>query len=289
MIVLLVILLAGLIIPELFKKIRIPFVTSLIIIGAVLGPNGLGYVQTNPIIEFFGFLGMAFLMFMAGLDTNLGMIKELRYKVIMMAGMNMAVPFAFGLAIARFFGYPWFISFLVGVIFISSSAIASVPVLENAGIIRRKLGQAILSSVIIADITSLILLSFSLQEVSRITSLPLPLYFAILLISLVLMFIFIPKIFEYLVKRRFRSKTYYEKQLRFVIVLIIGVLIFFSLLGAHPILAAFIIGMILSRASVSEGIMSKFHTLGYGLFILSFSSYLECRWISQSLGSWARE
>ncbi|MBD3360677.1 hypothetical protein GF366_02645 [Candidatus Peregrinibacteria bacterium] len=270
LLVLLIILFAGLVIPELFKKIRIPFVTSLIIIGAVMGPYGLNYIETNQTIEFFGFLGMTFLMFMAGLDTNLKMIKELKYKVILMSGLNIIIPFIFGLFIVKFFGYSWFVSFLIGVIFVSSSAIASVPFLEKSGLIKRNLGQIILSSILIADITSLVLLSFSLQEVSKVTILPLSLYFFIIFVSVFLMFFFIPKIFEHLVRKRFRSKTYHEKQLRFVIVLVISTLLFLSLLGAHPILAAFIIGMILSKVSVTENILTKFHTLGYGLFVPVF-------------------
>ncbi|MBW3003784.1 hypothetical protein KY337_04415, partial [Candidatus Woesearchaeota archaeon] len=61
LIILLVILFAGLAIPELFRKVRMPFVTSIILIGAILGPHGLKYVEFDPIVAFIGFLGMTFL------------------------------------------------------------------------------------------------------------------------------------------------------------------------------------------------------------------------------------
>ena len=55
--VLLIILFLGLIGPELFKRLRLPFITSLIIIGSIVGPFGFDYIHSNDIIEFFGFLG----------------------------------------------------------------------------------------------------------------------------------------------------------------------------------------------------------------------------------------
>ena len=51
--ILFIILFLGLIVPHLFKKLKLPLVTSLILIGAVLGPNGLNYVKHNEVIVFF--------------------------------------------------------------------------------------------------------------------------------------------------------------------------------------------------------------------------------------------
>ena len=58
LIILLLILVLGLLVPELFRKLKIPFVTALILIGTVLGPHGFDYVQSNEILEVFGFLGV---------------------------------------------------------------------------------------------------------------------------------------------------------------------------------------------------------------------------------------
>ena len=52
LLVLLVILTLGLVIPELFRKFRMPFVTIILVLGALLGPNGLNYIQFNDIISF---------------------------------------------------------------------------------------------------------------------------------------------------------------------------------------------------------------------------------------------
>jgi len=48
------------------------------------------------------------------------------------------------------------------------------------------------------------------------------------------------------------------------------VLAYFSILGVHPILAAFIIGLTLSQTIRHEKLFTKLHTLGYGLFVPIF-------------------
>jgi|TARA_B100002003_G_scaffold251306_1_gene294212 Kef-type K+ transport system membrane component KefB len=105
-----IILLLGLIIPELFKKLRVPYVTCLILLGAILGPNGVNYVQSNEAIELFGFLGMTFLMFMAGLETDIGKLKKLKSKLVTMSLLNGIIPFIVGVAITKLFGYSWLTS-----------------------------------------------------------------------------------------------------------------------------------------------------------------------------------
>ncbi len=271
LIVLLIILAVGLIIPELFKRLKIPFVTSLILVGAILGPHGVNYIESNQVIEFFGFLGMSFLMFMTGFETDTERLKKLKYKVAVMAGLNGFIPFATGVAIMRFFGYPWLVSILIGVIFISSSIAIVVPSLKSAGLFKKDVGKIILSSVLIADMVSLVALSFILQGISPITHLPLPLYFLFLALSVAALFFIVPRLTNYLFQKNiFARGTDYEQQLRFVILIVIAVLAYFSTLGVHPILAAFIVGLTLSHIVKHKIIYTKLHTLGYGLFVPVF-------------------
>ncbi|MBW3022403.1 cation:proton antiporter [Candidatus Woesearchaeota archaeon] len=268
LIILLVILFAGLAIPELFKKVRMPFVTSIILIGAILGPHGLKYVEFDPIVAFIGFLGMTFLMLMGGLETDIAMVNKHKKELALMACFNGAIPFIVGLLVTRTFGYSWAVSSIIGIIFVSSSVAILIPVLEN--IVKRKIGQLILAAVLILDISSLVLLSFVLQSINPITKLPLISYFIIISISIVALFVFVPKLTLYFFKTKFTERTRYERQLRFVIVLLIGVLVYFSVLGVHPILAAFLVGITLSKVVKSERILTKLRTMGYGLFVPVF-------------------
>lgn len=270
---LLLVLTLGLIIPELFKKFRIPFLTLIILAGAIFGPNGLNYIQSNETISFFGFLGMAFLMFMAGLETDTTKIYKTKYKIFIMAFLNSVIPFLIGLSITRFFGYPWNTSILIGIIFISSSVAIIVSSLKENKAISKDLSQLILSAIMVIDIISLIALGFIFQLSSKITFLPLPLYFIILIVSIFLLLKVIPFLLKKILTKNFFQDYGYERRLRFIIIVLVAVVAYFSVLGAHPIIASFLAGVSLSGAVFSEKseiLKSKIHAIGYGLFIPVF-------------------
>jgi Kef-type K+ transport system membrane component KefB len=273
LLVLLIILSLSLIVPEMFKRLRLPFVTIIIAIGALFGPNGLNYVQSNDTIAFFGFLGMAFLMLMTGIETDLSKIRKNKRKIAIMSAFNGLIPFLVGFFIMRYFGYSLTESILVGIIFISSSVAIISPTLKHLKIFSKEVGQLILASVLIADIVSLIALGIILQNISPITLLSVYLYFPLLLISLVFLFYFAPKLSRYVLNKRLSADEGQEKKFRFVILIVIGFLAYFSVLGVHSILASFLVGIMLSgiiKKDHSEFIYSKFHTISYGLFVPVF-------------------
>lgn len=270
---LLLVLVLGLVVPELFKKLRIPFLTIIILVGAIFGPNALNYVQVDETISFFGFLGMAFLMFMAGLETNISQIYKEKKKIFILAGLNSLIPFLIGLTIAKLFSYNWITSILIGVIFISSSVAIIVSSLKENKSISKDVSQLILSAIMVADILSLLALGLIFQTSSQMTFLPLPLYFIVLIASIFFLFKYIPKISKKLIRRRFFHDYGYERRLRFLIIVLVAVLVYFSFLGTHPIIASFLAGASLSGVIIydrSEILKSKIHAISYGLFIPIF-------------------
>lgn len=268
--VLLLILLLGLIVPYLFKKFKLPFVTSIILVGAILGPNGLDYIQPSETIEFFGYLGSAFLMLMAGLEVKLEHFKKLGRKIVLMATLNGIIPFAVGILITLAFGYSLMTALLIGTVFISSSVVVVITSLKSARLDRTDLGRTIIAAVVLEDVFSLLMLAAIIQGASPLTHFPLPVYFAILLISIYALKRFVPRITNYVLERTPTKRDRYEKELRFVLVLLMAVLIYFSALGVHPIVAAFVVGLLLSDVVESELIHSKLHTMGYGMFVPVF-------------------
>ncbi|MBD3304509.1 hypothetical protein GF343_05155 [Candidatus Woesearchaeota archaeon] len=267
--VLLFILFIGLIIPELAKKFKLPYITVLLLLGAVLGPNAFDYIKPNNIIDFFAFLGAAFLLLMAGMEAKLSQLKNLQKKIYVMAAANGIIPFGIGVAITRYFGYSWMAALLVGIVFLSSSFAIIIPILKSASLFKKQIGQTIASAVILEDILSLLLLAIILQTIAPITEFPLLIYFAILIISVVILKMVLPGFAKYMF-RRWKDHDEEESQLRFVIVLLMAVLFYFSLLGVHPISAAFLVGILLADVVTSDELYNKLHILAYGLFVPVF-------------------
>lgn len=271
LLILLLILFFGLVVPELFLRLKLPYITSLLLIGAILGPHGLGYIVSNEVIEFFGFLGFTFLMLLAGLETNLQALQQSKRKIFTLAIANGVIPFVLGFGITLLFGQGIVAALLVGTIFISSSVAIIIPTIKSAGLYNKVEGQIMAAAIFIEDILSLFLLAMIFQSIDPITRLPLPLYFTVLIISVLSLKVLIPKVTTYLFQRSgmFKHEAH-EDQTRFVIILLMAVLIYFSYLGVHPIVAAFIVGALLSGVTKSHVIFEKIHTLGYGLFVPVF-------------------
>lgn len=271
LIILLVVLASGLIVPELFLRLKIPYVTTLILIGAVLGPHGIGYVGSNEVIEFFGFLGFTFLMLLAGMETNLDVLKKSKLGIGKMALGGGLLPLIAGFLIVKFFGLSTIEALLVGTVFVSSSVAIIIPTIRAAGIFGKPEGQMMVAAVVIQDIVSLFLMAIVFQTIDPITTLPLPLYFIVLFVSVFAMKTFIPKLSSwFLTKGHLFKHEAHEDETRFIIILLIATLVYFSYLGVHPIVAAFLVGILLSGTVKSDKIFLKLHTLGYGLFVPVF-------------------
>lgn len=267
----LVILFLGLLIPELTQRIKIPFVTSIILVGALFGPYGLGFVERSETIDFFGFLGLAFLMLMAGLETKTHKLVRSLKDISILALMNAGIPFFVGIMVAYAFDLPTLTAIILGIIFSASSVSISVPAFKEIGLERKRAGQDFLAAIILMDIISLILLALVFQGESGTALFPLPLYFVFLIAIIVILKLLLPRIYRYFAQRTSKhSHIKHEEQLRLVLILLIAVVLGFNIFGIHPILSAYLVGIFLADTITSKVLLEKIHTIGYGLFIPIF-------------------
>jgi len=264
-----IILIAGLIFSEIFKRLHLPYVTALILAGVVVGPFVLGIVQINSTIDFMAAIGLVFLMFIAGNEIDLHDIrKTFQYKILILVAFNGVIPMLVGFLITFAMGYSFITSLLIGIIFISSSIGIIIPSLESMGLKETKIGKSIITATVIEDLISLLLLSFVLQTITPSTEIPLFFYIPLLLILIYILNSIIP-VLERSYHKGKTGKDLFESELRFLFVVLIATVILFGLLGMHAIMAGFVTGMILSN-SIRGKMFEKIRILSYGLFIPIF-------------------
>ncbi|MCP4648249.1 MAG: cation:proton antiporter, partial [bacterium] len=266
----LILISAGLFLSELFKKFHLPYVVALILTGIIIGPFALNILVVDETIDFLGSIGLVFLMFMAGLEIKLSSFKKLVGGAAKFSLFNGIFPMIVGFMIASYLGYDLVGSFMLGIIFVSSSIAIVIPVLQAQGLLKVKLGRLIVSGTILEDVFSLVLLSIFLQMVNPTTEIPLYLFYIIVAISLYALRVFIPKAREIFRKFHGDGKDLFEEEVRFIFVVLIATVVFFDLLGMHAIIAGFFTGLVLSKSIKSEMLMKKMHALSYGLFIPIF-------------------
>ncbi len=142
----------------LIPKLRLPAIVLEIGIRIAIGPSGLGWVKSDLPVQVLALVGLAFLLFLAGLDVEL---ERLRGRPLRLAGLG----FVLSLGLALSLGYtldaagqvrsPLF----VGIV-LSATALGLVaPILKDAGESEGEFGQIVLAAATIADFGTVILLS----------------------------------------------------------------------------------------------------------------------------------
>jgi Kef-type K+ transport system membrane component KefB len=141
-----------------FPRLRLPAIVLEIVLGIVIGPAGLGWVEPDLPVEVLALIGLAFLLFLAGLEVD---VERLRGKVLkvtaagFMVSLVVGVVVGLGLQAGDFVGSPLFIA----IVLVSTSLGVIVPVLKDSGNIGSDFGQLVIAAASIADFGAIILLS----------------------------------------------------------------------------------------------------------------------------------
>ncbi|MBX2866560.1 cation:proton antiporter [Candidatus Kaiserbacteria bacterium] len=261
---------SGVFFSMLSIRTHIPWAVMLILGGILAGPSFLDVMSVNPTIDFIGQIGLIFLMFMAGLETKFSQLQEFKGNLVFLAFINGFVPFLVGATVVWFLGYGLMASLIVGIIFISSSVAVVIPSLEVSGVLNTKLGQSVVITTLLQDITSLTLLSLLLQSVDPITEVPLYIFYPVLLGVLISLRLVIPKLRRWVIKMATGSPDLFQLEFRSTFLVLIGTVIAFEVLGLHPIVAGFFSGLVLADSIKSKVLKEKIQTISYGIFIPTF-------------------
>lgn len=260
-----IVLLAAVFFSSLFRRLHLPWAVALIIAGILIGPHATGIFTPNETISFMGEIGLVFLMFMAGLEMRFTSFQQRLGSISFVAFFNGILPFGIGFVIALAFGFSIQTALLLGVIFISSSVAVVVPSISSHKLLNTRLGNAIIGSTMLQDIASLVLLSVLFQTGAPETNLPLPLFYSLLLVFLVFLRWIIPRIETF-----FARQSIFQQELRSVLLVLIGTVVIFELLGLHAIIAGFFAGLVLSDSLRGGTLKEKLRVVSYGIFIPIF-------------------
>jgi Kef-type K+ transport system membrane component KefB len=142
----------------LFPRLRLPSVVLEIVVGIVLGPSVLGWVHVDLPLQVLSLLGLAFLLFLAGLEID---VHQLRGKLLGLVAAGFAASLAIGLAVAGGLAAVGLVEdpLLVAIILTATSLGVVIPVLKDAGQVETGFGQLVIAAASIADFGAVILLS----------------------------------------------------------------------------------------------------------------------------------
>lgn len=255
-------------IPLLLNKIKVPHLLGLIIAGAVIGPNGFNVLARDSSVVVTGTTGLLYIMFLAGLEIDMGDFKKNKWKSITFSLYTFIVPFALGLIggyyILRF-------SLLSSVLFaslFSSHTLIVYPMVSKLGIAKKLAVNVTVGGTMITDVLSLVVLAvvvgMSQGEVG--TSFWVTLSVSMLVFALVVLLLF-P------IAARWFFKNVEDKisQYIFVIVMIYLAALLAELAGIEAIIGAFFAGLALNRLIPhTSSLMNRVEFVGNAIFIPFF-------------------
>lgn len=139
-------------------RLRLPAIVLELVAGIVIGPSGLGWVEIDAAVELMALLGLAFLLFVAGLEVD---YDGLRGRLLRLTVSAWLVSFALALAV----GYALDLGGLVSSPLLIAIAVAAtglgvvLPILKDANQLETMFGRVVVAGCSIAEITPLILVS----------------------------------------------------------------------------------------------------------------------------------
>ncbi len=263
------------------KKISLPGVVGMLLSGLVLlcitliPKQNLITDSGKNAIKFCAEIGVVLIMFSAGLGTNLKQIKAVGKPTIFITLAGIILPMGLGFLVAVIFngGFGAFkdnlySNLFYGTILTATSVSITVATLKELGVLGGKAGTTIVSSAILDDILGVIMLSFILSISGKnkssasnplIVLLLTLIYFGVV----ILLKIFIGKLFKYLDKKYPHHRRIPIFSLGFCFIF---AWISQEVFGIAEITGAFAAGLILSDNFDKEYIDRKTETLGYMFF-----------------------
>jgi Kef-type K+ transport system membrane component KefB len=256
-------------------RVRVPSVVLEIVAGVVLGPSVLGWVQVDVPVQVLSILGLAFLLFLAGLEIDL---RGLRGSTLRVAGFGYGITLVLGLAVGiGLAAVGWTDSALLVAIALSATSLGLVvPVLKDAGQEHSAVGQATLAGGTVADFTAIVLLTlfFSGSGQGATTTLVLLAVFAGLVVVAGVVLTRAGRSMHLETVLVQLQDTTAEIRVRLSVLLLVGFVVLAEGLGLETILGAFLAGALLGLidrdTSSHPHFRTKLEAVGYGFLIPVF-------------------
>ncbi|MCY0976789.1 cation:proton antiporter [Chryseobacterium wangxinyae] len=261
----LVIILAA---PLLLNKIKVPHLLGLIIAGAIIGPNGFNVLSRDSSIVVTGTTGLLYIMFLAGLEIDLGDFKKNKWKSLGYGGYAFIFPFVLG-----YLGAYYLLDFsvLTSVLFaslFSSQTLITYPLVSKLGIAKNKAVNITVGGTMITDVATLLVLAVVVGMVQGDvnTAFWLRLGGSFVVFGLIVLLIF-PIIGRWFFKKVDDKISQYI----FVLVMIYLAALLAELAGVEAIIGAFFAGLALNRLIPhTSSLMNRVDFVGNAIFIPFF-------------------
>jgi len=262
-------------------RLHQPAVLGELLMGLILGPTILNlfgfevfaHGHINEAILYLAEAGVIFLMFLAGLEIDLGEMRQVGVSAVVVGVLGVLVPLLLGFLVALIFDFALVSAIFIGLILTATSVSISAQTLMELGLLRTREGLTLLAAAVVDDVVVILLLSVdvalngtsgvSLQgEIATVAGR----MFLYLAVAILIGVKLLPRL-----SRRISTLPVSQGLLSWVVVVtLVYAWAAEELGGMAAITGAFVAGVLFSITPLRERIEDGIHTITYGLLVPIF-------------------
>jgi Kef-type K+ transport system membrane component KefB len=254
------------------RLVPVPLVVFEILLGLMLGPAVLGWIEPGEVATALADFGLAMLFFLAGNEID---FRAIRGRPLMRAGIGWIVSLTLGIGLAALLAPHLAAAVFIGIALASTALGTIMPVLRDSGDLRSAFGIGVLAIGAVGEFGPLLAISVFLSGRSPMIA-----------ASVLLLFVVVAGIAIWLAARGFGRRmhrvitatlhTSGQFAVRLVVFILLALAALSAILGLDMLLGAFTAGvlyrLLLSGAPPRdvESVEGKLEAVGYGLLVPIF-------------------
>ena len=266
---LILVLLAVKIAGHISVRLGQPSVLGKILVGIILGPAVLGWVQNTEVLSIFSQIGVLLLMFLAGLETDLDDLNENKKAALLVAVGGVIAPIVMTYGIAQFYDFTTPEAIFLGLLLAATSVSISVQTLRELGWLNTKEGSALLGAAVLDDIIVVILIAVAMSFFGSGSDMSIGLLIGKKIIFFVVLFLASKWLVPTFIKI-FSKFEVTEVVLSAGLIIAFGFAYFAESLGVAGIIGTFFAGVAIGQTRYKKEIEHKVQPIANGIFVPFF-------------------
>ena len=256
-----------LLVPMVCRKVRIPSIVGFILVGILVGPYGLGLLNSGTAIQTLGKIGMLYIMLQAGIEVDINDFRQQRSRAVLFGLYSFVLPFGLGLLTSRLLGYDWLTSALLGAMY-ASHTLMTYPIVSRYGVQKNAAANIAIGGTMLSISLSLVVLAVIINRPSvEMGGMSMGWFVGRVVLTILLIMVAFP----WLAQRFFKRWSDPTSGFLIVMTMMVVSALLADWSGLEGILGAFICGVALNRLVPNlSPVMQRINFVGNNIFVPLF-------------------
>ena len=261
----LLILLTGIwLVAVTLRPLGLPTIMGELIVGVLVGPAVFGLIEPSEAITLLAEIGIFFLMFHAGVETQPREFFDALKRSLGVALVGAIVPFAVSFGVATAFGLNPVGATFVGLTMTATAVVVTLKTLKDLGLADTRLARVIVASSVIDDLLTLVVFGLVVGVLSGGSFEPMNI---VVTLAKVVAFFGLAVLLGRFAYPRFTLPFRSEggKGFTFVLLVAIAAGLFAEAIGLHMILGAYLAGLFFEEKVAHPNLVRVVADRSYGI------------------------